>query len=254
MRQKKFLLSTMSPKAAEVAKANGLGLEIAEFCTAFNFDKYFEETNRQVCREIEGVELLTFHAAFNELFPCAIDLKVREIAGFRYRQAIEAAKGYGTGKVVIHSGYTPTLYYPIWFEEQSIEFWKEFIQDVPQDVTICVENVFEQEPEALLHILEQVNDPRFRMCMDIGHVSAYSEIPVTEWLEVFAPWIAHFHIHNNDGTVDSHQPLPEGKIPMKQVLTRAREICPGATYTMELMEPESSVEWLKAEGFLEEEK
>ena len=115
MGQNKFLLSTISPDAARIAKENGLGIEIAEYCTAYNLDKYFPETDRQVQEEIDGVDLLTFHGPFNELFPCAIDLRVREIAGERYSQAIQVAKGYGTKKVILHSGYTPTLYYPIWF-------------------------------------------------------------------------------------------------------------------------------------------
>lgn len=250
MKNTRWLLSTISPDAVEVAKEYGLGLEIAEYCTAYNMDLYFEETDKQVRTEIEGVDLLTFHAPFNELFPCAIDLKVREIAGLRYQQAIEMADTYGVKKIVIHSGYTPTLYYPIWFEEQSVEFWKDFMQKVPEDVMICMENVFEEEPEAFLHILENVDDSRLKMCMDIGHVSAYSQIPVMEWLEMFAPWIRHFHIHNNDGTRDAHQPLAEGGIPMEEFLHRAMTLCPDATFALELMETRTSVEWLKEKGFL----
>ena len=100
--------------------------------------------------------------------------------------------------------------------------------------------------------MENVNDPRMKMCMDIGHVSAYSQIPVMEWLEMFAPWIRHFHIHNNDGLVDSHQPLASGVIPMEEVLHRAIELCPEATFALELMETRTSVEWLKEKGFLED--
>lgn len=253
MNKNRWLLSTIAPDSAEVAHEYGLGIEIAEYCTAYNMDIYFEDTDKKVREEIMGINNLTFHAPFNELFPCAIDLKVREIAGVRFQQAIELANTYGVKKIVIHSGYTPTLYYPIWFEEQSVGFWKGFLQKVPEDVTICMENVFEEEPEAFLHILENVNDPRLKMCMDIGHVSAYSQIPVMEWLELFAPWIRHFHIHNNDGTVDAHQPLPNGAIPMESFLDRALELCPTATFALELMETRSSVEWLKEKGFLGDE-
>lgn len=252
MKNTRWLLSTIAPDAAEAAREYGLGLEIAEYCTAYNMDIEFEETNKKVCEEIEGIDLLTFHAPFNELFPCAIDLKVREVAGVRYAQAIELANTYGVKKLIIHSGYTPTLYYPIWFEEQSVGFWKDFLQKVPEDVTICMENVFEEEPDPFLHILENVNDPRLKMCLDIGHVSAYSKIPVMEWLEKFAPWIRHFHIHNNDTTWDSHQPLANGAIPMEDVLRRAVELCPEATFALELMETRESVEWLKEKGFLED--
>ena len=82
------------------------------------------------------------------------------------------------------------------------------------------------------------------MCLDIGHVNAYSKCPVTQWLEVCAPYIRHFHIHNNDGSRDSHSPLTQGSIPMKMFLTRSDALCPGASYTLELMEAEESVRWL----------
>lgn len=254
MERTKMLLSTIATDAAETAGANGLGLEIAEFCTAFNFDQYFLETDRKIREEIRGIDHLTYHAPFNELFPCAIDPKARELARYRYHQAIDAGAYYGTKKIIVHSGYAPNFYYDCWFEEQSILFWKEFAGMIPEDVTICVENVLETQPEPLLHILEGVDHPNIRMCLDIGHANAYSERPVMEWLELFAPWIAHFHIHNNGGKTDEHKGLWEGTIPMEKVLIRAQELCPDATFAMEIMETAPSVVWLEEKGFLEDRK
>ena len=62
MERTKMLLSTIATDAAETAGANGLGLEIAEFCTAFNFDQYFLETDRKIREEIRGIDHLTYHA------------------------------------------------------------------------------------------------------------------------------------------------------------------------------------------------
>jgi sugar phosphate isomerase/epimerase len=88
------------------------------------------------------------------------------------------------------------------------------------------------------------------MCLDIGHVNAYSGIPVMDWMERCAPWIGHFHIHNNDGTQDRHGGLGEGSIPMDAFLLRAEELCPAATYTLELLQAEPSVQWLIENGLL----
>ena len=96
-----------------------------------------------------------------------------------------------------------------------------------------------------------MNDPRLRLCLDIGHVNAYSKVSVMEWLELCAPWISHFHVHNNDGTADRHCALFEGTIPMADFLRRAEALCPGATFTLELMEDGASVTWLADEGLLE---
>ena len=135
------------------------------------------------------------------------------------------------------------------YVEQSILFWKEFLKEDP-GVQIVLENVLEREPAWLLDIIKGVDDPRLKMCLDIGHVNAYSNIPVLEWLETCAPYISHFHIHNNDGTRDQHNALNDGTIPMKEFLLWAEDICPDATFTMELMKDGPSMEWLKENGLV----
>lgn len=72
-------------------------------------------------------------------------------------------------------------------------------------------------------------------------MNAYSDIPALDWLEHCAPWIGHFHIHNNDGTRDQHNALFEGNIPMEEYLLRAEPLCPNATFTFELMKAEPSI-------------
>lgn len=245
-----FLLSTIDPNARETAARYGLGLEIAEYCTAWNMDEKFAETDPAVRSEIEGMALLTFHGPFNELFPCAIDPMVKDVARYRYRQAITLAKHYGINRIIIHGGYNPRLYYPIWYTEQSAAFWKDFIREVPEDVTILLENVMEEEIDMFLSILRQVEDKRLRMCLDIGHVNAYSKFSVPEWLEACAPYLQHFHIHNNDSSWDTHNALWDGTIPMEEFLKKAGQLCPDATFTLELMDSEPSVKWLRDKGFL----
>ena len=237
-------ISTVDQNANAVAAKYGTGIEIAQFCTAWNMDMYFTETNAEVLSCIEGIESKVLHAPFNELFPCAIDPEARALAARRYREAIALARRYGADKVVIHSGYAPNFYYDIWFEEQSIVFWKEFLASIPEGITVCLENVLETEPEPLLHIVEALDDERIRLCFDIGHANAYSKTPVMQWLERFAPFISHFHIHNNGGEYDAHDHLTEGTIPMRELLEHAEELCPQATYTLEITDSQNDVNWL----------
>ena len=249
MRKDRLYLSTIAPDAAQTARKWGVNLEIAEFCTAWNMDRAFQAVDKAVKEKIKGIGGLLLHAPFNELFPCAIDPKARELAADRFRQAIDLANAYGAKKVILHGGYNPWIYYPVWYVERSILFWKEFLQEDP-GVELVLENVLEEEPAWLLDIVKGVNDPRLRMCLDIGHVNAYSKIPVMEWLELCAPWISHFHIHNNDGAADRHRALFEGTIPMADFLYRAEQLCPDATFTLELMEDGPSAAWLADNGLL----
>lgn len=249
MKKENIYLSTIAADAAQAAKEYGLGLEIAEYCTAWNMDEQFVQTDAAVREKLAGIGNCVLHAPFNELFPCAIDKKARALAADRYRQAIGLAKGYGATKVIIHGGYNPRIYYPVWYVEQSVLFWKEFLQDDP-GVEIVLENVLEETPDMLLNIVEGVDDGRLRLCLDIGHVNAYSEIPVMDWLAAWAPRLSHFHIHNNDGLSDRHNALYDGTIPVKDLLLHAEYMCPDATYTLELMEDEPSARWLKENELL----
>lgn len=250
MNREQIYVSTIAEDADAVARTYGLGLEIAEYCTAWNMDESFTETDMCVRKKIKGISQRVFHAPFNELFPCAIDPLARKLAADRYRQAIHLAKIYQADKIVIHGGFHPWIYYPVWYTEQSIQFWRGFLAEFPNgdpDIEIVLENVLEPEPEMILNIIKEVAHPAFKMCLDIGHVNAYSRISVQKWLEVCAPFISHFHIHNNDGTADTHNALMQGTIPFRDLYQQIEKQCPQATMTLELSEPAGSVEWLVQE-------
>ena len=97
---------------------------------------------------------------------------------------------------------------------------------------------------------QQTNSEKLKLCLDIGHVNAYSALSVMDWLEMWAPYISHFHIHNNDGSGDQHNALTDGTIPMEQLLSCAQALCPEATYTLELMKDKPSVEWLAENNWI----
>lgn len=246
MERNMLYLSTTAPDAPRLAREYGLGLELAEFCTAWNLDEKLPQTRAELAGKLTGISRRVLHGPFNELFPCAIDPSARRLAAYRYRQALALAGEYGATKVVIHGGFQPRMYYPVWYVEQSILFWKEFLQDDP-GVEIVLENVLEEEPEMLRDILAGVDSPRLRMCLDIGHVNVYSRVSVEKWMEICAPWLKHFHIHNNDGTWDTHSALAEGNLPIRDILQKIDQICPEATVTLELLEAEASVRWLLEE-------
>ncbi len=233
-----------------LAVSEGLGLEIAEFCTAYNMDTYFGEYMPKVREKMAKAERFTFHAPFNELCPAAIDPMVLDVTKYRYRQAFRLAADLGIRKIIVHSGYVPLIYYKSWFSERSVEFWKEIIGELPEGITVCLENVMEDEPQLLTGIVRDVNDNRFRLCLDIGHANCQSSLSICEWADVTAPYLEHIHIHNNFGERDTHNNLGEGTIPMREALLYLDRLCPKLTCTIESMKAAPSVEWLKNNGIL----
>lgn len=252
MKKEAFLISTIAEDAVQTAAQYGLGLEIAEFCTASNLDERFLETDAAVQAKIKNIPCRVLHGPFNELFPCAIDPKARDLARLRYRQALKAAQGYGISMLVLHAGFNPHLYFPCWFTEQSILFWQDFVHEIPDGMIVCLENVLENTPELLTAIVQAVQSPKLRLCLDVGHISVYSAAAAEQWLEVCAPFTAHFHIHSNDGSRDAHDALFAGRLDMKQLLRTAEQRCPNATFTLELLTAGPSVRWLAENGILEE--
>lgn len=240
-------LSTIDPVAGQLARENGLGVEIAEFCTASNLDDSFSETDAAVQRQISGVPHRLLHGPFNELFPCAIDPLARKVAAFRYRQALELAQRYQAEKVILHGGYNPRLYFPCWYTEQSVLFWKQFLEENPGNYQICLENVLEEEPEMLLSIVRQVNDPRLSLCLDLGHVNAYSPTPAESWIESWGNHLSHVHVHNNDGTADTHSALDCGTLNLEAILQSLTHV----TVTLELPQIGGAIGWLAEKGVLE---
>ena len=247
----KWYISSIAPDAGASARKYGLGIEIAEYCTAWNMDEKFAETDAAVRQTVSGVEKRTLHAPFNELFPCAIDPKARLLAKERYFQALKLAEDYGADRVVIHGGYNPRMYYPIWYTEQSAVFWRDFMSEYRGNVLVCLENVFEETPDMLIDIIKGVNDKRLGMCLDVGHVNAYSEISPLRWLEDCAKHIYHYHIHNNKGDFDSHSALGDGDIPMKELIAAAHACTPDATKALEVLEAASSINWLIENDIIE---
>ena len=249
--REKLHLSGIDGDAAALARRYGLGFEVTAFCMAAALEDGAAVAAAEA--ETAGIDRLWLHAPFAELHPCAIDPLVRDIAARRYRQAIAMARRLGINRVVIHDGYVPFVYFPEWFVEQSVRFWREFLPEVPAGMTIALENVMDDGPGMLADIMKGVDDPRLGVCFDVGHANTtVSKTPPVDWLAPLSPWLRHVHIHNNFGEWDLHNPLGEGNIPMEQVLDALLADCPAATFTIENMNCAPSLDWLAARGYLGE--
>ena len=247
----RLYLSTVAADAAACAGQYGLGLEIAEFCTAFNMDTDADQWIAQVRAQMQGLHRFLFHAPFNELCPAAVDPLIVDVAKKRYAQAYALMHSLGVSAMVVHSGFLPILYDESWFVSHSVDFWRAFLADKPQGFSLFLENVFEPKPELLIEIVRRVEDPRFRLCFDTGHAAlAGAALPIGIWIERLAPYLGHAHLHNNDGIRDTHGALGDGGIDMAALLRRIEGSAQGVSYTIESVSADPSVAWLQKAGFM----
>lgn len=247
----KLHISSIDENCAAIARSHGLGVEIAEFCWAYYIDNEREKHIENCRRMMAGSDSFWFHAPFAELAPCAIDPRARELAMTRYLEAAQIAQELGINRLVIHGGYIPYVYYPETYVNQSVIFWKEFLEKAPKDTVIALENVMEPSPEMLVKIASGVASPRLGLCLDIGHANCIiSKTPPQEWIEPMAKHLLHVHIHDNLGENDLHLPLGQGNIPVERILDKLLETCPQASFTIENMHSATSVEWLAEKGYI----
>lgn len=98
----RLYLSGIDGRAADLARENGLGLEIAAFCYAPNLED--PAVLSAVRADMAGLHRFWLHAPFAELCPCAIDPLVRQVTARRYRRAVTCrtrgsmAQGHSSAK------------------------------------------------------------------------------------------------------------------------------------------------------------
>jgi sugar phosphate isomerase/epimerase len=66
-----------------------------------------------------------------------------------------------------------------------------------------------------------VNRKNFGICLDIGHVIAYSKFSLEDWISNLGNRIKYIHLHWNNGTSDDHhKPTEEELIILRQLLNK----------------------------------
>lgn len=268
-----IFLSTFSYNATKEITEFGIGIEFNQFCISqWLDDETIDETlmkmERQAYRcglhrkdrypgELEWPEEKPYgdvidpakavvHGPFTDLAPAAFDHRFRTLTKDRLQQAAAGTMRLGLSRMVVHTGYIPLIFDPRWQVKESIGFWKDFLEDKPADFQLLLENVMDEDPALLSDIIEGVDDPRMRICLDVGHVNAVSPISAEEWIRRLGHQILHFHLHNNDGERDLHAPLHEGTMDIEAVLRTIDECClPEATFTIESRNCHESIPWLQ---------
>ena len=227
-------------EVAELCQEYHLGIEVQAFHDPYieNFDEVLEK-HKLVLANIEGGKSL--HAPFWDLNLGTKMKGIRQETMDMFNYAYKIAKSLECTEIVVHNGYIPgTSWYDGWVM-RATNFWKEFFADKDDSITMCIENQFENDSELLIKEIDAVNDPRLKVCLDIGHANANSNMPVEDWITSLGDRIHYFHLHNNHGktnalgynTDDEHLAIGDGTIDIKRVLELAEEHCPDAIWNVE---------------------
>ena len=202
----------------------------------------------------------SFHAPFWDLNLGTKNPMIREATMKTFNFAYEIAKELGCTEIVVHNGFIPnTSYYEGWVKNAT-DFWLEFFKDKDNSITIMIENQCEEDCTVLQMEIDSVNDNRLKVCLDIGHAHANSNMLVEDWIKTLGNRIGYLHLHNNHGKLDGrpsfkndeHLGLDIGTINIEKVLELLEEYCPNAIWNIEckLEYMEKSIALIKKLGYL----
>lgn len=182
--------------------------------------------------------ILGFHGAFYDMVSASIDPEVVALTLRRYRQCLDIANRLGGDYLVFHGNYMGGWKLPnyrLGWHERQVAFWRPFAEEAAErGICVLLENMWAPDPAILCDVLEEVDNPYMRACLDVAHVALYSELPISHWIDIMAPYLSVCHLNNTDGQFDSHAPLGEGIIDYQQVLARLRALPQPPLLTLEM--------------------
>ena len=235
-----------------------VGLEIVLFASPYCLDRQdeFIENYKEELGDLYGKIDISIHGPFVELCAGTRDELIAKVSNYRMQQAYDVAKKMNAKYMVYHNGYYPNTYSYIEWMQNAPTFWQNFLQDKKDDgIKVHIENVFEDDYFILNELMEEIADDKTSMCLDVGHVSAYSKIDVMEWMKILNKYIKHMHIHNNCGDRDSHLGINKGDLDIMEILNLVKD--KDITISLEITnldELEESLEILYKNGFITDRK
>lgn len=194
------------------------------------------ESHKSELRGFEGE--IALHGAFYDMAGSSIDQRVVALTHDRYLSCMHIAAELGACNVVFHANYLPFIHHPNYrpdWTRRQVAFWRDLIGDAEHlGLVVALENMWEPEPGVIADVLEQVNSPHLRACLDVGHVHLYSDsLPIRDWIMRLKDYLVHCHINNPRGLYDEHLSLDakggmidyEVIIPMLEALQPPPLVC-----------------------------
>jgi len=223
----------------EMFRLRRYDLEI--YLSASVLDQIEKEDLEKLIDRLDWGPKITLHAPFMDMNPGAMDPMVRSVTQVRFRQLLSVAAILKPRAAVFHAAYDRWRYNgrrDIWLENGLETWYKVMDQASKIGLRVAVENVFDEDPEALRMLIEKINSPDFGFCFDTGHFNLFSTLPMEKWFESLGRHLIEVHLHDNDGKADSHWALGRGGIDFERFFHLLSEHSPVPVFTIEAHDKE----------------
>lgn len=154
----------------------------------------------------------TLHAPFFDLAPGALDQKILAVSREKLHRAFDLIDIFHPQAIICHLNFESNKHgYKIddWFAATLETFSQLLAKAAANQTTMALENTYETGPGQHLRLMEALNSPFARICLDTGHMLAFAKGSWQSWLPAL-PWVGHLHLHDNQGDTDTHQAIGRG--------------------------------------------
>lgn len=221
----------------EFLKENNLDVEVMMYDTGWIRNFPLDEVEAMGEKlEAEGIGV-SVHGPLFDLNPGSRDTIIRDYTKFNFMRALNISALLKAKIVVFHLGLNPLIprdYREAWLET-SVKTWKPVVAHAAGlGILIAIENMFLSAPHFLRKVVETVDSPNMRVCLDVGHVNVYSSVSLKEWIDVLGKYIVKIHINDNDARDDMHLAFGEGNIDFVKTYRLLQEKSVRALMTLEM--------------------
>lgn len=222
-----------------VANKHGVGLELQEFSDPIVLDGDWRSLLDRYQSALNGFDRpLALHGPYIDLVSGSPDMRLVALARERYLHNIKIGHELGVQYIDFHANYLPLVDHPDYLSgwvERQVAFWTPMAEQAAQDhIVLLLENMWEPDPAIICRILNRIQSPYLRACLDVGHAILYSRLPISEWIKELGGHLIYAHLHNNHGTTDEHLAFGDGVIDFPELLDMLRALPQPPLFSLEL--------------------
>ena len=236
------------------AKMHACNIELGTFAYAEALDSNWRRVATGHQRALANFQgKVSLHGVFQDICVHSSDSKIAKVSKQRILRNMDIARLLNAKYVVFHANFNPfvagELYRNNWLERNAA-FWSQVLKEY--DATVLLENFWEPSPEIFRALLSRVSNPRLNVCLDTGHINAFSTVPFDGWVSALSQHCPYMHLSDNRGKSDEHLAIGSGNIDWQAfTATLAKDrIRPEITLETETLEKTSqSLNYLQKNGF-----
>lgn len=198
----------------QLAKMNSYNLEIATFAYTNVYDTDWNQVLLEHQKQLKDFPgNISLHGVYNDVAIHSQDAQISAVSRERIQSSIKVAESLNAQKIVFHGAINPMIlnewYLKNWLEKNAA-FWKQILEQYAG--MVLIENVWEPTPDIFRKLLDLVESPRLKVCLDVAHAHVCSKVPLEDWLSTLGEDVVYMHFSDNNGQTDQHAEIGTGNI------------------------------------------